>query len=231
MKRTLAEMNRINNSLYFDFIPDELMYLIIVELRNFNLFLSRKYRKVYDVYINNIHRGFLNPFNLNLFNNTQIFEYKKRLPDIVEKSKIKERQRVYKKLPSPINSTSTYWKKEYYAQSRTYQFSRSFDYESRRVGFRSPFQHYQLITDDIRYIIYAYSEYFEDEKILNNILIYISNKSNEVLYKIRNINVNFNIRDDEHNTFESYNWKDIWDRLSLDHQNAILNQNGFPLKV
>ena len=231
MKRTLAEMNRIDNSLYFDFIPDELLYIIIVELRNFNLFLSRKYTRVYNAYINNIHRGFLNPFKLNEFNNTQIFEYKKRLPDIVEKSKIKERQRVYKKLPSPINSTSTYWLREYYAQSRTYQFSQSFDYESRRVGFRSPFTHYQSITDDIRYIIYAYFEFFEDKKIINNTLIYISNESNNVLYKIKNINVDFNIRDDEHNTFESYNWKDVWDKLSSEDQNAILHQNGFPLKA
>ena len=230
MKRTLFDTTP-DRPLYFDFIPDELLYLIIVELRTVNLFLAKKYTRVYDAYINNIHRGFLNPFRLSSIQTAKIYEYEKRLPDIVEKSKIRERQRIWKELPSPIKSTSTYWKKEYYIQKNVYELYR-FLPRSFYIEGSSPMNYRNVIEIKFKQIIYARSLNLENKKMPNSVVIYISDKPKE-LYRMIIYTIDY---EDEFNRnynqqyYESYNWKDIWDNIPVEDQNAILHQNGFPLK-
>ena len=189
-----------NNLLHLNFLPDELIYIIIEQLINLVkisqnnkldiplINLSERYKLIYNEYIKNIQEGWI--FNFVLYD-----------------------------IETTLNMVCTYTEdKKYNSHSTT---SKYHGQELSCVfSFREKFS-------DAKYIIYY--DLFGQDKLKNSITIcvYAVEINGRLVYKL--------FRDDMKTSpvttvYESNNWKNIWDKLSLEDQNAILYQNGFPTK-
>lgn len=182
------------DELFFDYLPDEIIYVIIKCLNNDSInsltSLSENYRKIYNLYVGNIHKGFEFSFKLMKVNDITIV----------------------------IKSDSVFEK------SVTVNLHRNFD-----SHFYKWILSKILNIKDLRDVIYA--EY--DDKSIPQIvgIDYLT-----LIYTSKDLGYVFHEEDEDTfddanvETFRSWGWKEIWNKLSLDQQNALLHQNGFPVK-
>ena len=183
--------------LYLDFLPRELIYIInkYLGVKNPLIRISEHYKNVHRLYLNNlkrkfehpriedVHRGFYNPFGC-----------------IREPKGYRFEQRNNGILTGVILSTSKYFDR-----------------------------------NDYRYIIETNSDWISSDKCI----IYArhsestySGKESMMISTNDRIGNKYILTNDDYRKgeFNSNKWIKIWEHLSLDDQNAILYQNGFPLK-
>ena len=196
------------NELYLDYLPDELIYIIITYFNNDSVnslnSLSENYRKIYNLYVGNIHRGFEFPFKYIIPYNIKLYRFERN------KNNFKK----------TIISTSKYLKYKKYSKYKN---------EKNIIGWNTNFN---SIKYNIKYLIYY-------KQILNTNKMSLEMEHHELLVIISNINLYTIVEGIEESLsrkfiskilYESYDWEDIWDKLSLEDQNAILYQNDIPIK-
>ena len=195
--------------LCLDFLPDELILIICEYLKTDTSLtkVSDKYKCIYEGYIKLVHDGFINPFDALHTSTAKVFIY-----NIVTYNKDYPKEIVGYTLDS---STSNYFKRKYTENvSETIQKSILFIDKD--------------VAKFLSHIIYMrkYRNDFLDHYNISHCYVYvIGNK-----YKLV-INYECHLGLDIGDGIESMEWKDIWGKLETEDQNAILYQNGFPLRL
>ena len=191
---------------YLEKLPDELLYIITEQL--VNLIKAPQNDKL-DISLINLSERYKKIYDQYIkdVQNGWVFNFTLHKITQVEVRYAKN---------SHHQSTSSYFGPTY----KGYDLHNSFNFNKLFVT-----------SDNSNFIIYYHSNYVD---IIFETYIYIVKKDNKILYKLLEVENDFIVdhytRISSKNIYESNNWKNIWDKLSLEDQNAILYQNGFPTK-
>ena len=219
-----------NELSYFEFIPDELVYIIVTYMGSKN-YLNRlpssrynRYNRIYATYMNNIINGREPPSMqdiqdlkkggsnqlLQLIHNGTINLFNCSAPEeTILRRFVKGETNNPAMYERKVKSTSLYFR-------NVLNYKREEDFD---ISFTS-------ISKDVKCMIYIKISSGQDGYSVIN--VFISNKDNiRTLYKVSRTTM-IASQNTEH---ESYNWKEIWDKLPVEDQNALLYQNGFSLKA
>ena len=188
------------DDLYLDLLPDELICIITTYLITSNplINISTRYKTIHDNYIKSVHDGFINPFGYVNING----KYPRYEKIIGKKREIIDVEHI-------IMSTSHYLK-----NNDRFNFINDVDLPG--------------ISNNslIKHLIYYKSLYMMDflrgSGESTYIVVFINNDNLYEIVKLDGTGVSKLI------PITSKSWKDIWDKLELYDQNAILYQNGFP---
>ena len=205
---------------YFDFINDDLLFIIQTYLEiNYNLnMFGDNLIKIYNKYIkiiDDIQNGNVDPYDIN---NKFIFDY------------------IGKKMFTFTNDKSNY-----------YNYTRGFSFitSTSKYDFRSVHvynilfmnrKNVELLTKIYRdykniQIIYYYNKasISTDYAISNIHVLKATDQKDNIKYIFSEISNLLDLNDSENDKYITNNWKELWDKLSIDTKNAILYQNYFPL--
>ena len=195
---------------YFDWLPDELLYIICEYLKTDTSLtkVSDRYKCIYERYIKLVHDGFINLFDILHTNNIKILTYyieicNEDYPEEIVGNNF-------------LSSTSNYFKVH--------------SPESELLQVHVPMisnKHIIELSPQIIYIRECSKNYIDHYNIVDRCYVYIINNKYKLVLTTKCLSSNSDIKDDG---LESEKWKDIWDKLDIQDRNAILYQNGFPLR-
>ena len=206
------------NTLLFDFLPDELISIIItyVEKNNSLIRISDRHEKLYDQYVDEIRKGFQMPFYC--IDPRIVTVYRSYKNGTIQYST----SSYYYSNPGDVDLTDFYDKESgnpFHILLRDEQFTSS---DNKFYPLENSIQNDHEGDNKMRYIIYAYLmfEYADINYEYNYRIVYLSNQANYKYVKINFEDGGWNERKTK--SYESKNWSDIWNNLEDSDKEAIL---------
>ena len=193
--------------LYLGKLPEELIYIVCTYLKTDSALydLGGRNKDVYTLYLNNINKGYINPFDGNIPYEIRLYSDSSGTvsthPSNSPSSRIlKYLTLIYELLSHTTNSESI---KIHVKTEKNQEFKMNEDYE----------------YSSIKKILY-----FQDS-IVSNTIIFI-NKKNNYIFVHRIIYIDTKMGE-KINIFSSHGWQFIWDKLPDYVRNELLVQNGY----